>query len=145
MLLVKANAKSEAGVPPPVEMLQAMGEFNQEMLAAGVLMAGEGLLASSRDSARVVFHASKSEPPDVVSGPFPVQDLVAGFWVIKVKDFEEALNWVRKVPFTEEGSTIEIRRIAEIEDFGELPESVKEEDAKLRKEVEERVKAEQAK
>jgi len=144
MVLVKANAKSEAGALPPVEMLQAMGEFNREMQVAGVLMAGEGLLASSRDSARVVFHDSKSGPPDVVPGPFPVQDLVAGFWVIKVKDFEEALDWMRKVPFTEEGSTLEIRRIAEMEDFGDIPESVKEEESKLRKELAERVNAEDA-
>lgn len=145
MLLVKATAKSEAGVPPPPELFKAMAGFNAEMVAAGVMMAGEGLLASSRDSARVVYHASKSEPPEVVPGPFPVQDLVSGFWVIKVKDFEEALAWVRKAPFTEEGATVEIRRIAEMEDFGEIPECVKEQEAKMRKDIEERLAADEAK
>jgi hypothetical protein len=144
MLIVKASAKSEAGVMPSVEQLQAMSQFNATMIAAGVMMAGDGLLASSRDSARVVFHASKSEPPEVVPGPFPVQDLVAGYWIIKVKDFEEAVDWVRKCPFDEEGSTVEIRRIAEMEDFGEVPEAMKEEFCKMRKEMEERTKAEEA-
>jgi len=141
MLIVKASAKSEAGAKPSVEQLQAMGKFNEEMHAAGIMLAGDGLLASSRDSARVVFHASESQPPDVVLGPFPVQDLVAGYWVIKVKDFKEALDWVRRIPFDEEGSTVEIRRIAEFEDFGEIPESMKEDAAKMRKEIGERVKS----
>lgn len=114
MLIVKANPESEAGVMPTGEELAEMGKFNEELVNAGVMLAGEGLHASSR-GARVRFGAGA---PVVTDGPFPeATELVAGFWIIRAASKREALEWVKKVPFKD--GEIEVRQIAETEDFAE--------------------------
>src|SRR5262249_8511842 len=120
MMIVKANADSEAGKMPSMELLEAMGKFNEEMVKAGVMLAGEGLQSSSK-GARVKFTPGKK--PTVVDGPFPeTKELIAGFWIIQVKSREEALAWALRVPAPHgpaEESEIEIRQIFESADFGE--------------------------
>lgn len=114
MVLVKANKDSEAGVLPDEEMLTAMGKFNEELSKAGVLLAGEGLQASSK-GARVRFSGSKRI---VMDGPFTeTKELVAGFWLWQVKSKEEAIAWLKRAPF-EDGAEVEIRQVFEAEDFG---------------------------
>ena len=110
MILVKANADSEAGTLPSAEELAEMGRYNEELVKAGVMLAGEGLHASSR-GARVRFSGSERT---VVDGPF-TGDLLAGFWLIQVKSREEAVEWVRRIPFRE--GEVEIRQVAEAADF----------------------------
>ena len=113
MLIVKADKDSEAGVLPSQEMLAEMGKFNEELVKAGVLLAAEGLQASSKGS-RVQFTGSKRT---VVDGPFTEsKELVAGFWLIQAKSKDEAIEWVKRVPF--EGGEIEVRQVFEAEDFG---------------------------
>ena len=113
MMIVKANAESEAGVLPTEEQLAAMAEFNNEMVKAGVMLAGEGLQASSK-GARVAFSGGK---PTVTDGPFTeAKELIAGFWLIQAKSKEEALEWAKRVPFDE--GEIEVRQVFELEDFG---------------------------
>jgi hypothetical protein len=116
MLLVKANEDTEAGVLPSEELLTEMGKYNDELVKAGVLLAGEGLHPSSK-GARVKFSGSKRT---VIDGPFTeAKELVAGFWLIDVKSKEEAIEWVKRVPNpTGENSEIEIRQVFEAEDFG---------------------------
>jgi hypothetical protein len=110
MILVKANADSEAGTLPSTEELAEMGRYNEELVKAGVLLAGEGLHASSK-GARVKFSGSERT---VVDGPF-TGELLAGFWLIQVKSREEAVEWVRRIPFRE--GEVEIRQVAEAADF----------------------------
>jgi len=113
MLIVKADKDSEAGVLPSQEMLAEMGRFNEELVKAGVLLAAEGLQASSKGS-RVQFTGSKRT---VVDGPFTEsKELVAGFWLIQAKSKDEAIEWVKRVPF--ERGEIEVRQVFEAEDFG---------------------------
>lgn len=113
MVLVKANKDSEAGVLPSKEMLAAMGRFNEEMAGAGVLLAAEGLQASSK-GARITFDGAKRT---VTDGPFAeTKELVAGFWMIQVKSKEEAIEWLSRCPFTN-GEEIEIRQVFEASDF----------------------------
>ena len=113
MVLVKADKKSEAGALPSKELLAAMGKFNEEMMAAGVLLAGEGLQPSSK-GARIKFAGGKRT---VTDGPFPeTKDLVAGFWMIEVKSRAEAIEWVSRVPFAD-GEEIEVRQVFEASDF----------------------------
>ncbi len=135
MLIVKANEQTESGVLPSPELLDEMGKFNEELMKAGVLLAGEGLHPSSK-GARVLFDGDKRT---VVDGPFTeTKELIAGFWLIQVKSLEEAIEWVKKVPNPAgEQSVIEIRQVGEIEDFGEMatPE-VLEQDARIRAGVE---------
>ena len=116
MVIVKANADSEAGKMPSEALLTAMGKFNEELVKAGVMLAGEGLKASSK-GARVRFSGNKRT---VVDGPFAeTKELVAGFWIWQVKSLEEAIEWVKRCPNpTGEESVIEIRPIFEAEDFG---------------------------
>jgi hypothetical protein len=116
MIIVKASAQSEAGVMPSEQLLTDMGNFNEELSKAGVLLAGEGLHPSSK-GARVTFSGSKRT---VLDGPFGnTQDLIAGFWLIKVASKEEAIEWVKKCPNPMPGdSEIEIRQVFETEDFG---------------------------
>ena len=116
MLLVKANEDTEAGVLPSEELLTEMGKYNDELVKAGVLLAGEGLHPSSK-GARVKFSGSKRT---VIDGPFTeAKELVAGFWLIDVKSKEEAIEWVKRVPNpTGENSEVEIRQVFEAEDFG---------------------------
>jgi hypothetical protein len=118
IVVIKANKKSEAGVMPSQRMLTEMGKFNDELVKAGVMQAGEGLHPSSK-AKRVRFTHGK--PPVVTDGPFAeTKELIAGFWIWKVKDLDEAVEWVKRMPDcgeTEEGN-IEIRQIFEMEDFG---------------------------
>ena len=114
MILVKANKDSEAGVLPDEKILTEMGKFNIELEKAGVLLAGEGLQASSK-GARVKFSGGKQT---VTDGPFTeTKELIAGFWLWQVKSKEEAIEWVKRAPF-ETGEEIEIRQVFEAEDFG---------------------------
>lgn len=117
MVIVKATEETEAGVMPTEEELSAMGTFNEELVNAGVLLAGEGLHPSSR-GARVKFSADGRT--SVVDGPFTeTKELIAGFWLIDVKSREEAIEWVRRVPsWPGRESEIEIRQIFETEEFG---------------------------
>jgi hypothetical protein len=134
MLIVKADANSEAGVMPSQELLTEMGKYNEELVKAGVLLAGEGLHPSSR-GARVKFSGSKRT---VVDGPFPeTKELVAGYWLIQVKSREEAIEWVKRCPNPMEGdSEIEIRQVFEAEDFGaEFTPELRAQEERLRAEV----------
>ena len=118
MVIVKANKESEAGVMPSEKLLADMGKFNEELVKAGVLLAAEGLQASSK-GARVKFNGSKRT---VVDGPFAeTKELVAGFWLFQVKSLDEAIEWVKRAPnpFPDGESVVEIRQVAEAEDFGE--------------------------
>ncbi|CAN5891601.1 YciI family protein [soil metagenome] len=116
MILVKANESTEAGVLPSEQLLAEMGKYNDELVKAGVLLAGEGLHPTSK-GARVKFSGSKRT---VVDGPFTeAKELIAGFWLIDVKSKEEAIEWVKCMPNpTGEESGIEIRQVFDAEDFG---------------------------
>jgi hypothetical protein len=112
MIIVKANADSEAGVLPSGEELAEMGRFNEELVRAGVMLAGEGLQPSSK-GARVRFDGADRS---VIDGPFAeTKELVAGFWLIQAKSKEEAIEWIRRAPFRE--GEVEIRQVFETEDF----------------------------
>ena len=129
MVIVKASKDSEAGVMPSTELLTAMGKFNEEMAAAGVMEAGEGLHPSSR-GARVKYSGGQSTAR---SGPFDLtNDLVAGFWLIKTASLDEAIDWMKRAPF-DGGTEIEIRQVFSPEDFGEaLTPELRENEARLR-------------
>ena len=132
MVIVKANKDSEAGVLPSKEILTEMGKFNEQLVKAGVMIAGEGLQASSK-GARVKFEGAKRT---VIDGPFAeTKELIAGFWLWKVKSKEEAIEWLKRAPF-DGGTEVEIRQLFEIEDFGPAatPE-FREREARLRSEV----------
>jgi hypothetical protein len=131
MVLVKADKNSEAGVLPSTELLTAMGKYNEELVKAGVMLAGEGLHASSK-GARVKF---SGESRTVTNGPFPeLKDLIAGFWIWQVKSKEEAIEWLKRAPF-DGGTELEIRQIFEAEDFGaQLTPELKEQEQRLRAE-----------
>jgi len=118
IVMVKASKDSEAGVMPSQELLTAMGKYNEELVKAGIMLAGEGLHPSSK-GARVQFDGAKRA---VVKGPFPeTQELVAGFWLWQAKSLEEAIEWLKRCPNPMPGpSEIEIRQIFDMEDFGEL-------------------------
>ena len=112
MVLVKANEESEAGVLPGAELLEAMGKFNEELVKAGVMLAGEGLQASSK-GARVRFSGGKKT---VIDGPFAeTKELVAGYWLWQCKSLDEAIAWLKRAPF--EDTEVEIRQVFEAEDF----------------------------
>ena len=117
MVTVKANEDSEAGVMPSEDLLRQMGEYNEEMVKAGVMLAGEGLHPSSK-GARVKFSGKERS---VIDGPFTeAKELIAGYWLIQVKSLAEAIEWVKRCPNPMEGeSEIEIRQVFEAEDFGE--------------------------
>ena len=112
MMFVRADKNTEAGVLPSKELVAAMGRFNEEMMKAGVLLAAEGIHPSSK-GARVTFSRGA---PTVTDGPFPDKELVAGFWMIQAKSKNEAIEWAKRVPFTE-GAVIEIRQVFEAADF----------------------------
>jgi hypothetical protein len=135
MVMVKATAESEAGTMPSTELLAAMGAFNEELVKAGVMQAGEGLQPSSRGK-RVRFSGTSRT---VIDGPFAeTKELVAGFWMWKVKSMEEAVEWVRRCPNPMESeSEIEIRQVFEAEDFGDdfTPE-LRAQEERLRDEIE---------
>jgi hypothetical protein len=132
MVIIKANADSEAGVMPSTELLTAMGKYNEELAKAGVMLGGEGLHPSSK-GARVRFDADGKKT--VIDGPFAeTKELIAGFWLLEVSSKEEAIEWVRRIPSVPgEESEIEIRQVFEVADFGdELTPELREQDARLR-------------
>lgn len=132
MVIVKANKDSEAGVMPSTEMLAAMGRFNEEMVQAGVFLAGEGLHPTS-NSVRIKY---SGKDPSVSQGPFALSgDLIAGFWLIQVKSRDEAVQWMKRAPF-DGGAEIEIRQIFSPEDFGEaLTPELRQQEERLRARV----------
>jgi hypothetical protein len=138
MVIVKANKDSEAGVMPSEAMLTRMGAYNEELVKAGVMLAGDGLHPSSR-GARVRFGGAS---PTVVDGPFAeTKELIAGFWLWQVRSREEAIEWLKRAPF-EPGDEVELRQVFEMEDFGtELTPELREQESRLRAEVEARTAA----
>jgi hypothetical protein len=129
MVIVKANKESEAGVLPSAEILNAMGKYNEELVKAGIMLAGDGLQPSSKGK-RVKFSGSK---PIVIDGPFAeTKELIAGFWLWQAKSMDEAVEWLKRSPFGG-GVEIEIRPLFEMDDFGAActPE-IKERDQRLR-------------
>ena len=135
MILIKANKDSEAGVMPSEQLLTEMGKFNEELVKAGVMLAGEGLQASSK-GARVKFAGNKRI---VTDGPFAeTKELIAGFWIWKVKSKQEAIDWVKRCPNPMPGQEpeIEIRQVFEAEDFGaEFTPELREQEERLRAQV----------
>ncbi|MBV9402777.1 MAG: YciI family protein [Candidatus Eremiobacteraeota bacterium] len=131
MVIVKATKDSEAGVLPTEQQLADMGRFNEELAKAGVMLAGEGLQASSK-GARIKFSGSGRT---VTDGPFPQTDeLVAGFWIIRARSKDEAIEWMKRAPF--EDGEIEIRQIFEAEDFGPaLTPELKDSQRRMREEI----------
>ena len=129
MVIVKADNNSEAGVMPSTELLTAMGKFNEEMVKAGVMVAGEGLHPSS-NGARIKYSGKERS---ITHGPFAVTgDLIAGFWLIQVTSRDEAIEWMKRAPF-DGGSEIEIRQVFDAEDFGEaLTPELREQEQRLR-------------
>jgi hypothetical protein len=135
MVLIKASERSEAGEMPSQELLEQMTAFNEELVKAGVMLAGEGLHPSSR-GARVEFSGSERK---VIDGPFTeTKELLAGYWVWQVKSMDEAIEWVKRIPNPDnEDAVVEIRLVGEVEDFGEefTPE-LRERDRRLRAQTE---------
>ena len=129
MVIVKADKNSEAGIMPSTELLTAMGKFNEEMVKAGVMLAGEGLHPTSK-GARIKYSGKERA---ITPGPFAVTgDLVAGFWLIQVKSLDEAVDWMKRAPF-DGGAEIEIRQVFDAEDFGEaLTPELREQETRLR-------------
>jgi len=132
MVIVKANKESEAGVMPSTELLTEMGKYNEALVKAGVMLAGEGLHPSSK-GVRVRF---SGKDRTVIEGPFPeTEDLVAGFWLWKVDSKQEAIDWLKRAPF-DGGTEIELRQIFEAEEFGEaLTPEIRDREDRLRAEV----------
>jgi hypothetical protein len=137
MIIIKANEDSEAGVMPSEKLLTDMGAFNEELVKAGVMLAGEGLHPSSK-AKRVRFAGGKTT---VIDGPFAeTKELIAGFWLWQVKSMAEAIEWVKRIPCdpanSPEESEIEIRQVFEMEDFGaELTPELREQEEHLRAQV----------
>jgi hypothetical protein len=131
MVLVKANADSEAGVMPSEEMLTEMGKYNEELAKAGVMLAGEGLHPSSKGT-RVRFAGSQRT---VIDGPFTeTKELVAGYWLWQVKSREEAIEWLKRAPFQE--GEVEIRQVFEADDFGaEFTPELREQEERIRTQI----------
>ena len=129
MVIVKADQNSEAGVMPSTELLTAMGKFNEEMVKAGVMLAGEGLHPSSK-GARIKY---SDRERTVTPGPFSATgDLVSGFWLIQVRSRDEAIEWMKRAPF-DGGAEIELRQVFDSEDFGEaLTPELREQEQRLR-------------
>ena len=138
MVVVPASKESEAGVLPDTKILAEMGKFNEELVKAGVLLAGEGLHPSSK-GARIKFSDGKTT---VTEGPFTEsKELIAGFWLIQAKSMEEAIAWMKRAPFGG-GVEIEIRQVFEAADFGPaLTPELKEQEERLRAQVEKERKA----
>ena len=132
LVMVKANKDSEAGVMPTEKLLTEMGKFNEELVKAGVMLAGEGLHPSSKGK-RIKFSGGKQT---VTDGPFTeTKELVAGFWLWQVRSIEEAVEWLKRSPF-DGGAEVEIRPVFEAEDFGaELTPELREQEERLRKQV----------
>ena len=135
MVVVKANKESEAGILPNTEILTKMGKYNEELVKAGVMLAGEGLHASSKGK-RVKFEGGKRT---VIDGPFTeTKELIAGFWLWQVRSMDEAVEWLKRAPF-DGGTEVEIRPVFEAEDFGaEFTPELREQEKNQRKQVLER-------
>src|SRR5258706_5657134 len=135
MILIKADKDTEAGVLPSEKLLADMGNFNEELVKAGVMLAGEGLQPSSK-GARVRFSGNKRT---VIDGPFAeTKELIAGYWMWQCKSLDEAIEWVKRAPnpFSGQDSEIEIRQVFEADDFGaELTPELREQEERLRKEA----------
>ena len=131
MVIVKADKNSEAGILSTKELLTEMGKFNEELVKAGVMLAGEGLQASSKGS-RVRFSGKKKT---VIDGPFSeTKELIAGFWLWQVRSKEEAIEWLKRAPF--EDTEVEIRQVFEAEDFGpEFTPELREQEERLREQI----------
>jgi hypothetical protein len=131
LVLVKANEESEAGKMPSTELLEQMGAYNEELVKAGVMLAGEGLHPSSK-GARVRFDGGKRK---VIDGPFAeTKELIAGYWLWQVGSFEEAVEWMKRATFDD--AEVELRPVFELEDFGEeLTPELREQDERLRAET----------
>src|SRR5438128_592629 len=139
MVLVKASQESEAGAMPSQEILAAMGNYNEELVKAGVMLAGDGLHPSSK-GARVRFDGSRRT---VIDGPFAeTKELVAGYWLWQCKSLDEAIEWLKRAPF-DGGTEVEIRPVFEAEDFGaEFTPELREQEERVRKQVEGQAKSE---
>jgi hypothetical protein len=133
MVIVKANKESEAGQMPDEKILTDMGKYNEELVKAGIMKAGDGLHPSSKGK-RVRFSGSERT---VIDGPFTeTKELIAGFWIWQVKSMDDALSWLKRAPF-DGGTEIEVRPIFEMEDFGkEFTPEAREREARLRAEIE---------
>ncbi len=139
MAIVKANKESEAGIMPSPEVFKAMGDFNEELVKAGVMLAGEGLHPSSK-GARVKF---KGDKRTVVDGPFTeTKELIAGYWLLQVRSKAEAIEWMKRCPNPSgEESEIELRQVFDADDFGDsLPPEVREQEDRLRDRLEQQQK-----
>jgi hypothetical protein len=138
MVMIKANEQSEAGEMPSEKLLTEMTEFNEELVKAGIMLAGDGLHPSSK-GVRVVFSGSDRK---VLDGPFAeTKELLAGYWVWQVKDMDEAIEWVKRIPDPDatlgQESIVEIRPVGEIEDFGEeLTPELREREQRMREQLE---------
>lgn len=131
MVCVPANKDSEAGVMPPAELVAKMQAYNEQLVKAGVMLAGDGLTPTSK-AKRVRFDGDKRT---VIDGPFAEsKELVAGYWIWKVASVEEAVEWLKKAPFGG-GIEVTIRPIHSLEDYTELPDSLKQREAQLRDEI----------
>ena len=133
MVMIKANPESEAGAMPSEELLAAMGKYNEELVKAGVMLAGEGLHPSSRGK-RMTFSGGKAT---ITDGPFgDTKELIAGFWLWQVRSMDEAVAWLERSPF-DGGAVVEIRPVFETEDFGqELTPELRAQEDRLREEIE---------
>jgi len=133
MVMVKASEESEGGVMPSQALLSEMGKYNEELVKAGVMLAGEGLHPTARGK-RVRFAGQERT---VTDGPFPeTKELIAGFWLWKVKSMDEAVEWLKRAPF-DDGAEIEIRPVFEADDFGaEYTPELRERDERLREQIE---------
>ena len=131
MVIVKADKDTEAGVLPSTELLAEMGKFNEELAKAGVMLAGEGLHASSKGK-RVRFSGKKRT---VIDGPFSeTKELIAGFWLWQVRSMDEAVEWLKRAPF--QGGELEIRQVFEAEDFGsDFTPELREQEERIRRQV----------
>jgi hypothetical protein len=135
MVLLKANTDTEAGVMPSEKLLSDMGKYNEELVKAGIMLAGEGLQPTSKGK-RVRFSGTKRT---VIDGPFAeTKELIAGFWMWKVKSMDEAIEWIKRCPNpTGEEAEVEIRQVFETEDFGaEFTPELREQEERLRREIE---------
>jgi hypothetical protein len=135
MVMVKANADTEAGAPPDTQMLEEMGRYNEELVKAGIMLDGEGLHPSSK-GVRIRF---SGDDRSVVDGPFAeTKELIAGYWIWQVRDMDEAIEWAKRCPNpTGAESVLELRQVARLEDFGEaVTPEVRERDERLRNELE---------
>lgn len=132
MVIVKADKNTEAGVMPSEKLLADMGKYNEELVNAGVMLAGEGLHPSARGK-RVRFSGSKST---VTDGPFAeTKELIAGYWLWKVKSMDEAVEWLKRAPF-DDGAELEIRQVFEADDFGkEFTPELREQEERLRAKI----------